>query len=122
MVILKHLINRHEREDYIKVNNALLKALIWFGNRYPEPTMGTVCHPNSKWLIERFETYRKYEGNERVLQAAEAILRIVIAKLEHSPNYRDRISWWLEDLTGWKKRSYGHPINQWNEPKPYGGR
>lgn len=106
------------------MNNALLKAVTILGRKYPRPTMDNVVHPNSKRLLEIQEKYRRYEGNERVGQLVDVVLRILIAKIEHSPNYRDRFSWFVEELmkSGWKPRSYGHPVNYWNEPKPYGNR
>lgn len=125
MRLLKHQINSDDREYYIeKVNGPLLKAIIILGNRYPEPTMENLCHPNSKRLLAILYTYLEYEGNDRLRVLGKAVFRILIAKHEHSPNYRDRISWFFEmiDNSGWKLRSYNHPVNQWNEPKPYGGR
>ena len=121
MAFLKHEINAFHRERYIKVNNALMKAIVILGNRYPEPTVENLLHPNSRWLLRRMEKYLEYEGNRRLAEIVKAVLRIVIAKLEHSPNYRDRISWWVEDTEGWKPRAYNHPVQCWNEPKPYGG-
>lgn len=122
--ILKHEINAFHREYYRdKVNAPLLKAITILGNRYPEPTMENVLHPNSKLLVEIAEKYRKFEGNDRVAKLVSAILRIAINKIEHSPNYRDRFSWFIEELkkSDWKPRSYNHPEHDWNEPKPYGG-
>ena len=121
---LKNEINKSGRRDYYieKVNKPLLKALILLGKRYPEPTMENLNHPNARWLLKRLGKYLEYEGNSRVAGAVTALVRIIIVKLEHSPNYRDRISWWVEDTEGWKPRSYNHPVNQWNEPKPYGGK
>ncbi|KKL25661.1 hypothetical protein LCGC14_2403050 [marine sediment metagenome] len=125
MRLLKHIINSDNREYYIeKVNWPLLKAITILGNRYPEATMENVHHPNSKRLLGIREKYRQFEGNGRVRVIVMAVLRILIAKIEHSPNYRDRFSWFVEELidSGWKPRSYNHPVNLWNEPKPYGGR
>jgi len=125
MVVLKHEINSNRRQFYIdKVNAPLLKAVTILGNRYPEPTAGNVLHPNSKRLVEILDKYIAFEGNSRVKQIVLAVARIVIDKLEHSPNYRDRISFFAEELRGgdWKPRSYNHPQHDWNEPKPYGGR
>ena len=123
MTLLRHQINRIDRNYFIeKVNVPLLKALVLLSKRYPEPTMENATHPNSRWLLRRLEKYLEYEDLGRIAEAVTALVRIIIAKIEHSPNYRDRISWWLEDTEGWKPRSYGHPVNGWNEPKPYGGK
>lgn len=123
MKLLKHQINSDDREYYIeKVNKPLLKVLALLSKRYPEPIMENLNHPNARWLLRRLGKYLKYEGNPRIAEAVKALVRIIIVKLEHSPNYRDRISWWVEDTGGWKGRSYNHPVNDWNEPKPYGGR
>ena len=123
MRFLRHEINNDDREYYIeKVNKPLVKAITILGNRYPEPTEETILHHNSKLLLKRLELYLEYEENSRVAQIVKAVIRIAISKIEHSPNWRDRISWWVEGLGDWKPRSYGHPLNQWNEPKPYGGR
>ena len=125
MVVLKHEINSNRRQYFIdRVNAPLLKAVTILGNRYPEPLAGNVLHPNSKRLVEILDKYIAFEGNSRVKQIVLAVARIVIDKLEHSPNYRDRISFFAEELRGgdWKPRSYNHPQHDWNEPKPYGGR
>ena len=125
MVILKHEINSNRRQFYIdKVNAPLLKAVTILGNRYPEPTADNVLHPNSKRLVEVLTKYARFEGNERVKKIILSVARVVIDKLEHSPNWRDRISFFAEELRAgeWKSRSYNHPEHDWNEPKPYGGR
>ncbi len=122
--ILKHEVNSHQREYYIEnVNEPLLKAVTILGNRYPEPTTDNVLHPNSKRLVGIWKQYLEYEANPRLAKLVSAILRIAINKIEHSPNYRDRFSWFVEQLmnSGWKPRSYNHPEHDWNEPKPYGG-
>jgi len=122
--LLRHIVNSDEREKYFKVNGALLKAVTILGNRYPEPTMENVTLPNTKRLLEIAEKYKQFEGNWRVKKIVMAVLRILINKIEHSANYRDRFSWFVEELmaSGWHGRSYNHPVNDWNEPKPYGGR
>ena len=123
MRLLKWQINSDSREYYIeKVNRPLLKAITILGNRYPEPTMENLGHSNSRRLLEILHTYLEYEGNERLASLGKALFRILIAKVEHSPNYRDRVSWFFEmiEKCGWKPRSYNHPVNLWNEPKPYG--
>lgn len=125
MVLLKHEVNAHNRDYYIeKVNTPLLKAITILGNRFPEPTVDNVQHPNAKRLIEIMEKYKRFEGNSRVKGIVMATLRVVISKLEHSPNWRDRICFLAEELRAgeWKNRSYNHPEHGWNEPKPYGGR
>jgi len=122
--VLKHEINAWHRQYYIeKVNAPLLKAVTILGNRFPEPTEDNVLHPNSKKLVEIWQEYLGYEGNPRVKVVVSAILRTLINKIEHSPNYRDRFSWFVERLMscGWKPRSYNHPEHDWKEPKPYGG-
>jgi len=120
--LLKHEVNALHRSFYVeKVNKPLVKAIVILGNRYPEPRMEELSHPNSKWLLRKLEKYLEYEGNPYVKKVVKALVRIAITKLEHSPNWRDRISWWVEDTEGWKPRSYNHPVNDWNEPKPYGG-
>lgn len=122
--ILKHEVNSHRRDYYIeKVNEPLLKAVTILGNRYPEPTTGNVLHPNSKRLVEILGKYAQFEANWRIKLVIMAIARVVINKLEHSPNWRDRIGFFAEELRAgeWKPRSYNHPQFDWNEPKPYGG-
>lgn len=124
MVLLKHEINSIDRDYYIdKVNAPLLKAIVFLASRFPEPAMENVVHPNAKRLLEVQQKYLQYEANPRLQVIVKAVLRIVIAKLDHSPNYRDRISWFVEEVPkGWKARSLNHPVNDWNESKPYGGR
>lgn len=120
--LLKRQINSDERAHFIKVNNSLLFVVCKLANLFPKPTMDNLQHPNSKRLLGIAERYEKYEGNARVKRIVTAVLRILISKIEHSPNYRDRFSWFIEELmaSGWKPRSYNHPVNAWNEPKPYG--
>ena len=79
-------------------------------------------NPNSRRLFAIAEKYEEYEDFSRVKVIVRAVLRILINKIEHSPNYRDRFSWFVEELmsSDWKQRSYNHPVNGWNEPKPYG--
>jgi len=125
VTLLKHEVNAHHRDFYIeKVNLPLFKAITILGNRYPEPTVENVLHPNSKRLVEILEKYARFEGNGRVGGIILSMARVVINKLEHSPNWRDRISFFAEELRAgeWKNRSYNHPQHNWNEPKPYGGR
>ena len=121
--ILKHEVNAWHRQYYIdKVNEPLLKAITILGNRYPMPTEENVLHPNSKKLVVIWKKYLEYEGNLRVGTVVSALFRIAICKLEHSPNYRDRLGWFVEELAkcDWKSRAYNHPVNDWKEPKPYG--
>ena len=122
--ILKHEVNAFHRQFYIdKVNAPLFKTITILGNRYPEPTMENVLHPNSKRLVEILDKYVSFEGNSRIKDVVMAVARIVITKLEHSPNWRDRIGFFAEELREgvWKPRSYNHPEHDWKEPKPYGG-
>ena len=123
--VLRYEVNSFNRGYYIeKVNAPLLKAVTILGNRYPEPTIEGVLHPNSKRLVGIWKKYLLFEGNSRLRALISAIFRIVINKIEHSPNWRDRFSWFIEELmnSGWKLRSYNHPVNDWKEPKPYGHR
>jgi hypothetical protein len=140
--ILKHEVNAHHRQFYIdKVNGPLVKAISvfakgasWLGmllslieivrdvRRYPDPTMANVLHPNSKLLLSVLEKYGSFEGNNRIAEVVKVLVKVIVVKLEHCPNYRDRISWWVEVVPkGWKPRSLNHPEHDWNEPKPYGG-
>ena len=123
-MILKHIINSHEREKFIQVNNALFSMVTSIANIFPDPRKHVVFHPNSKRLVEILEEYLEFEGSDRIKSVIMAVIRAVISKLEHSPNWRDRITWWGEKLREgeWKPRSLNHPEHEWNEPKPYGGR
>lgn len=102
----------------------MFKAITILGNRYPEPTVDNVLHPNSKRLVGILNEYVGFEGNNRVKQVVMAVARIVINKMEHSPPWRDRIFYFAEKLRDgdWKPRAYNHPERDWNEPRPYGGR
>ncbi len=124
MALLKHEINAFHREYYIeKVNAPLLKAVTILGNRFPEPTMDNVLDPNSRRLLGILEKYKRFETNDRVKAIILAGARVIIDKLEHSPNWRDRISFFAEELRAgeWRSRALNHPEHDWNEPKPYGG-
>ena len=121
--ILKHEINIKNRQYYIdRVNTPLFKAITILGNRFPEPTIDNVLHPNAKRLVEILNKYVEFEGNKRVKAIVMAVARVVIDKLEHSPPYRDRIGFFVEELRKgeWRIRAYNHPERDWNEPKPYG--
>jgi len=125
LTILKHEINSENRGYYeFKVNYPLFKAITILGNRYPDPTSGDykINHPNAKRLVEILEKYKQFEANERCKAIIMAVARVVIDKLEHSPNWRDRIGFFAEELRAgeWKERAYNHPKYGWNEPKPYG--
>ena len=124
MSLLRHQINNDDREYYIeKVNEPLLIAITALALCYPEPTMENVCWPDSKRLLEIRDKFLEYEGNERLRKLGKALFRLLIDKIEHSPAYRYRFSWLLEELAeGMKPRPLGHPTHFWNEPKPYGGR
>jgi len=122
-VVLKHIVNSHEREKFIKVNDTLFNMVTPIANIFPDPRTHTIYHPNSKRLVEILDEYEEFEGNQRVLKVVTAVVRVVINKLEHSPRWRDVITWWGEKLRegDWKSRSLNHPKHNWNEPKPYGG-
>jgi len=123
-MVLKHIINSHEREKFILVNDTLFSMVTPIALMFPDPRKNEIFHPNSKRLLDILDEYVGFEGNSRILKVICAVVRVVIAKLEHSPNWRDRITWWGEKLRGgeWKPRSLNHPQHDWNEPKPYGGR
>ncbi len=122
MKILKHEVNAWNRAKYIKVNDALLKAGVILGNRYPDPREYEVLHPNHVKLVGILEKYIGFEGNGRIKKIIMAAMRILINKVEHCPNYRDRFSWFVEELIAcnWKPRSLNHPEHDWKEAKPYG--
>ena len=106
-----------------KVNKPLMKAGITLANRYPEPTVENLLHPNSKRLLAIRDKYMEYDTNERRKAVFGAAFRVLIAKYEHSAQYRYPIDWVIEEIikSGWKRRPYGHPVQNWQEPKPYGG-
>ncbi len=123
--ILKHEVNCFNREFYIeKVNEPLVKAIVLLAKRYPEPTMENVLDPNCKELLRMRDKYLSWERNERIAKLVEAFIRIAVNKIEHSANYRDRASVWVELIKAcnWKSRALNHPEHEWAEPKPYGGR
>ncbi len=121
---LKHIINSHERDKFIRVNERLFGMVTPIANMFPDPRKHEIFHPNSKRLVAILEKYLELEDNPRIERVITAVVRVVVAKLEHSPNWRDRILWWGEKLRegDWKIRSLNHPERDWNETKPYGGR
>lgn len=124
-MILKHEINSERREYYEwKVNKPLLKAITFLGNRFPDPLSDeyVIFHPNAKRLVEILKKYNQFDANEHTRGIVNSVARIVITALERSPNWRDRISFFAEELRAgpWKDRAYNHPKYGWNEPKPYG--
>lgn len=123
-MLLRHEINSFNREKYCKVNMALEKIVIAWSNRYPSPDEYEVVHPNTRRVVDIWKQYLVYEKNFRLAKLLSAVLRVVVSKIEHSPNWRDRFSWFVEELRSgdWKNRAYNHPVNDWGETKPYGGR
>ena len=143
MDVLKHSINSYRRSYFITAVNepiykaieAVNKAHSFFDllieiisiardiRKYPEPTSDNVLHPNSKLLLRVYQEYIKLEQFKRVQVAVWFFIKLFVIKIEHSPNYGDRASWWVEKLSpNWKGRSLNHPRNGWAEQKPYGGR
>ena len=122
--LLRHHINSDEREKYIKANSITSKALTFCSKLFPDYNDFVIMHPNTKRLIEILREYNSYDTNGRRKAIVNAVLRIVISKIEHSPNWRDPFCWWVDRLRsgGWKGCSYNHPVNNWDEPKPCGGR
>ena len=121
---LKHYINRIDRDYFIeKANRPLMKAIITLSKRYPEPTRLNCVHPNSYRLIDIRDKFFEYEDNPGRKRLFEALFRIFIVKYEHSPYFSGRMDWALEmiDKLGWKPRALNHPVQCWNEPKPFGG-
>ena len=140
---MKHDINAWRRSYFIhQVNEPIVKAInliskgtsalrllsalieiAWDIKKYPDPTPENVVHPNSKWLLQCLDQYLQYERFDRIAAIVKVLVKVMVVKLEHSPNYADRISWWVETTPkGWKGRSLNHPRNGWAEPRPYGGR
>jgi len=123
MVYIKHEVNSTKRGFFIKVQETLENSIVPMCNLYPEPKMDNVAQTNSRRLLEIMDEYRVYERNWRVLAIVTAVMRVVINKIEHSPNWRDRIYFLAEKLREgeWKPRALNHPEHDWFEPKPYGG-
>lgn len=120
---IKHEVNSSRRQYFIKVNETLEYAIVPICNLFPEPKMDNVAQSNSRRLLEIMEEYKKWERNWRVGAIIHAVMRVVINKIEHSPNWRDRIYFLAEKLREgeWKGRALNHPEHDWAEPKPYGG-
>ncbi len=141
-MLLKHELKRVPEYYIDKVNEPIFKAIARLGKGvlawrllialleivrdiklYPEPTMDNVVHPNSKWLLTLRDRYMAYEGLGRVAILVRLAVWLIVVKLEHSPNYGDRISWWVEEAPkGWRPRLLNHPRYFWKESRPYGGR
>lgn len=121
MESLREYINVTMRDYFIdKVNRPFLKALILYGNRFPEATHDNVTHPNSHRLIDIRDAYLQCDTNGRRREAFGAAFRIGIAKYEHSSNWRHPIDFVIEKVfeSNWQPRPLGCPKNQWNEPSP----
>ncbi len=103
-MLLRKLINREDREHYIKVNNLFAKCIIFYAKKYPEPTRENCRHPNSHRLIDLRDDFRdnwEFSGRQELFLA---LFKIVIDKYEHSPNWRyvlDRVIM-LIMKSGWK--------------------
>ena len=121
---LKHYINRVDRDYFIeKANKPLLKAIVILSQRYPEPTRLNCVQPNSHRLLDIEEKFFEYDNNSGRKALFKALFRILIVKYEHSPYFSGRLDWFFEmvDKSGWKPRTLNHPVQNWNEPRPYGG-
>lgn len=122
MILLRHEINSTNREKYIRASDIAMKALVPISKLFPDPDKFLIQHPNTKRLVEILKEYNEFDKNERRKVVINAAVRLVIDKIEHSPNWRDVFCWWIDRLRGgpWKQCSYNHPVNDWKEPKPYG--
>lgn len=121
--MLKHDVNSHRRGYFIHLQERLESSIVPICNLYPEPAKDNTLDPNSWRLLDILEKYNRFERNWRVKAIINAVFRVVINKIEHSPNWRDRISFFAEELRAgeWRGRALNHPEHDWEEPKPYGG-
>ena len=116
MRLLRHEINSDNRAYYIeKVNRPLVKAIKIIGSRYPEPTMGNLVHPNSKVFLDMLNEYRKHDTNNYRRTMFEIGFKILIAKYEHSPNWRNPIDFLVMLLfqSDWKPFNPSRQMNYW---------
>jgi len=106
----------------VKVNKAMLKAIILLANRYEEPTHENVLHPNSHILLDIRDKFLEYETNPSRRELFCAVFRVVIHKNE-DPYYGRRLDWLIEMIANsdWVTRPCDYPNEYWNEPEPYGG-
>ena len=113
---LKHRINSEDREYYIeKVNKPLAKAITILALRYPEPTHDILAHPNSHRLLDMLNTYLPHDTNKYRKKMFKAMFRILIAKYEHSPNWRNPIDFLVGELfkSDWKPFNPHRQMNYW---------
>lgn len=110
-----------EQRQYVidKVKAPIMKALIILANRYPEPTMENVSHPNDKAWIRIWDKFFQMEDNYMREDLFKAIRKVSICEPAHDPYYRDRrdvlLELWLEEVLkgNWKPRSLDHPNSNW---------
>ena len=127
-MILKHEINSHRRQKYIRVKRWLLNILVFVSSFvcyiFPDPLKAQVFDRNALKLLEDLKVYNYYERNGRCKIIVNAFVRIAVTLIEHSPNWRDRFYFFGELLRAgeWNTRALNHPRNGWGETKPYGGR
>lgn len=110
-----------ERRQYFidKVKAPIRKALVILADRYPEPTMDNVTHPNDKVWLRIWGRFFQMEDNPGREPLFKAIRKVSICEPAHDPYYRDRQQvileeWLTEVLEGhWKPRSLDHPESNW---------
>ncbi|KKN72884.1 hypothetical protein LCGC14_0405880 [marine sediment metagenome] len=127
MFLVNYMLEGDMREYIMhKVKAPLMKALIKFAQRYPEPTRDNIIHPNTLKLLDIQDKFFKYENNLGRNGLFRALFRIFIDEYEHDPYYHYRFDWFLEEIVncGWKPRPIGYPSSCWNESDDkasYGG-
>lgn len=101
------LIGRLRNYVQCKVKAVLLKKIISFVKKYPEPTRENCEHPNSLILFDIRDKFFEYECNPGREELFRAVFKLLIAEYEHDAYYRFRIDWVLEQIakSDWIPRS-----------------
>ena len=100
-----------------KVKKPLQNKIIKLVDKFPEPTIDNVEHPNSKILLAIRDDFFKHERLSKRVDLLKAVFKILIVEYEHDIYYRQRMNWCLNELKkyDWKEYENQFPEKYWEE-------
>ena len=105
-----------------KVKAPLMKAIVLYGKRYPEPTRGNTNNPYSHVLLDIWDEFFELEDNPGRDALFKALRRISVGEIEANNYYSQRLTWFLMKLTQayldgkWKPNLPCCPYICWKDP------
>jgi len=87
-----------------KVNDPLAKAIIFYANRYPEPTRENVVYNNCLILFDIEDKFFECWKTSPRTPLFRALFKILKVKYAQSANWRNFLDWFLAMVkaSGWK--------------------